>query len=137
MTFVTDLPDNHMDLIQAVPTGFDPATMTATASYVAPQCLVSRRGFVQGGFVGGFLDHVMGMAYYHATKQEAIGLNLDMAMSLLRPVEVGPLTGKGWVVRMGKRVVYLAGELHDMEGNLLATATSTAIPTPVPATVRA
>lgn len=129
---VMSLPDNHHDLIRAEVTGYDPETMTATTTYIAPRCLVSQRGFVQGGFVGGFLDHVMGTAYYHATAGEIIGLNLDMSMSLLRPVEVGPLSGKGWVVKMGRRVVYLAGELHDADGNLLATATSTAIPTPVP-----
>lgn len=126
------LPDNHNDLIEARITSYDPVTMTVTASYVAPRCLVSPRGFVQGGFVAGFLDHVMGSAYFRATDGQTSGLNLDLNMNLLRPVHIGPLTGKGWVVKMGRRVIYLAGELYDPEGKLLATATSTAIPTPVP-----
>ena len=126
------LPDNHNDLIEASIIAYDPATMTVTASYVAPQCLSSPRGWVQGGFVAGFLDHVMGAAYFRATDGEASGLNLDLNMNLLRPVQIGPLTGKGWVVKMGRRVIYLAGELYGPEGELLATSTSTAIPTPVP-----
>lgn len=126
------LPDNHNDLIEARIIAYDPASMTVTASYVAPQCLSSPRGWVQGGFVAGFLDHVMGSAYFRATDGEASGLNLDLNMNLLRPVHMGPLTGKGWVVKMGRRVIYLAGELYGPEGELLATATSTAIPTPVP-----
>lgn len=126
------LPDNHHDLIEARIIAYDPATMTVTASYVAPQCLSSPRGWVQGGFVAGFLDHVMGAAYFRATDGEASGLNLDLNMNLLRPVQIGPLTGKGWVVKMGRRVIYLAGELYGPEGELLATSTSTAIPTPVP-----
>ena len=129
---MNSLPDNHNDLIDARITGFDPATRTVTASYVAPQCLSSPRGWVQGGFVAGFLDHVMGSAYFRATDAQASGLNLDLNMTLLRPVHIGPLTGKGWVVKMGRRVIYLAGELYDLDGELLATATSTAIPTPVP-----
>ncbi len=54
------LPETHNDLIEAKITGYDPATMTVTTSYVAPQCLSSPRGWTQGGFVAGFLDHVMG-----------------------------------------------------------------------------
>ena len=130
------LPDNHNDLIEAKVLDYDPVSMTVTATYVAPACLSNPRGSVQGGFVAGFLDHVMGAAYYRASQEQASGLNLDLAMSLLRPVPIGPITGKGWVVRMGKRVIFLAGELHDMEGQLLATATSTAIPTPVPGQVQ-
>jgi len=126
------LPDNHNDLIEARITGYESASMTVTASYVAPKCLSNPRGSVQGGFVAGFLDHVMGAAYYRASEERASGLNLDLALSLLRPVPIGPITGKGWVVKIGKRVIFLAGELYDPEGNLLATATSTAIPTPVP-----
>ncbi len=130
------LPDNHNDLIEAKIVDYDPASMTVTASYVAPQCLSSPRGFMQGGFVAGFLDHVMGAAHYRASDEQASGLNLDLNMVLLRPVHIGPLKGKGWVVKMGKRIVYLAGELYDTDGQLLATATSTAIPTPVPGQIQ-
>jgi uncharacterized protein (TIGR00369 family) len=126
------LPDNHSDLIEAKVLDYDPATMTVTASYVASKCLCSPRGFVQGGMVAGFLDHVMGAAHYRASDEQESCLNLDLNMNLLRPVHIGPLTGKGRVVKMGKRVIYLSGELYDLEGRLLATATSTAIPTPVP-----
>ncbi|MCB2048944.1 MAG: PaaI family thioesterase [Novosphingobium sp.] len=126
------LPDNHNDLIEAKILDYDPDTMTVTTSYVAPPCLSSPRGAVQGGFVAGFLDHVMGAAYFRASDQQSSGLNLDLNMVLLRPVRIGPLRAKGWVVKMGRRVIYLAGELYDMDGGLLATATSTAIPTPVP-----
>jgi len=126
------LPDNHMDLIQATELSFDEATSTSTASYYAPQCLTSSRGFIQGGFVGGFLDHIMGLAYYKASGEQSAGLNLELAMKFLRPVHVGRIVGKGRVVKNGSRVVYLEGELYDEAGELLATATSTAIPTPAP-----
>jgi acyl-coenzyme A thioesterase PaaI-like protein len=47
--------------------------------------------------------------------------------------EGATIIGKGRVVRGGRRVVFLEGELLTEEGQLLARATSTAIPTARPA----
>ena len=99
---------------------------TAPASFVTP------RGFVQGGLVCGFLDEAMGWAHVWASDRTEAPLNLEIAMTLLRPVPAGPLVCHGRVVRRGRRVTYLEGELFDREGNLLARATSTAMVTPVP-----
>ena len=82
--------------------------------------------------MAGFLDEVMGWAHVWATKHEEAPLNLDINMTLLRPVMAGPLVGKGRVIRRGRRVIFLQGELFDKGGNLLARSTSTAIPTPRP-----
>jgi uncharacterized protein (TIGR00369 family) len=54
-------------------------------------------------------------------------------MSFLRAVPLETITAKGRVVKVGRRVAFLEGELFDKEGKLLARATSTAMPTPVPA----
>ncbi len=45
-------------------------------------------------------------------------------------VAAGP--GQGRVIRRGRKVIFLEGELFDEAGKLLARATSTAIPTPRP-----
>ena len=39
---------------------------------------------------------------------------------------------EGAGAQAGKRVAFLEGELFDKDGNLLARATSSAIPTPLP-----
>ena len=67
-----------------------------------------------------------------ATDQAEAPLNLEISMSLLKPVLAGPLIGKGRVIRRGRKVIFLEGELFDETGKLLARATSTAIPTPRP-----
>ena len=121
-----------MDLMQSKELSFDPDTTEAVASYIAPPLMASSRGFIQGGLVGGFLDHIMGLSYYRVTGGQAAGLNLEIAMKLLRPVRIGPIIGKGRVVKNGSRVIYLEGELYDEAGEMLATATSIAIPTPAP-----
>ena len=126
------LPNNHNNVIEAEIHVCDPATMIVTARYIAPQCRSSPLGFVQGGFVAGFLDHVMGVVHYRASDEQASGPNVDLDMALLGAAHIGPFKGKGWVVKTGKCIVSLAEELDDTDGQLLATATSTAIPTPVP-----
>ena len=111
---------------------FDKDREEITLRFRAPDSFITPRGGVQGGLVAGFLDEVMGWAHVWATKHEEAPLNLDINMTLLRPVMAGPLVGKGRVIRRGRKVIFLEGELFDEAGKLLARATSTAIPTPRP-----
>lgn len=111
---------------------FDKGREEITLRFTAPESFITPRGSVQGGLVAGFLDEVMGWAHVYATDQEEAPLNLEISMSLLKPVMAGPLVGKGRVVRRGRKVIFLEGELFDIDGNLLARSTSTAIPTPRP-----
>ena len=111
---------------------FDAEREEITLRFRAPDSFVTPRGSVQGGLVAGFLDEVMGWAHVWATDHVEAPLNLDLNMTLLRPVPAGPLVARGRVIRRGRRVVFLEGELFDETGLLLARSTSTAIPTPRP-----
>ena len=122
----------HADLMGVQFDSFDAEREEITLRFHAPDSFITPRGSVQGGLVAGFLDEVMGWAHVWATEQREAPLNLDISMTLLRPVMAGPLIGKGRVIRRGRRVIFLEGELFDGEGNLLARSTSTAIPTPRP-----
>ena len=122
----------HAGLMGVAFESFDKAREEITLRFHAPDCFITPRGSVQGGLVAGFLDEVMGWAHVWATDHVEAPLNLEINMTLLRPVIAGPLVGKGRVVKRGRRVIYLEGELFDPEGVLLARATSTAIPTPRP-----
>ena len=123
----------HSDLLGSDFIGFDPETNTATMHFTVNRQMTTWRGGVQGGLVAGYLDDVMGYAYVAMTNGEAAPLNLELSMSLIRLVPEGArITGIGRVVKGGRRVIFLEGELRDEEGRLLARATSTAIPTPRP-----
>ncbi|MCA0904061.1 PaaI family thioesterase [Qipengyuania aquimaris] len=111
---------------------FDAEREEITLRFTAPDSFITPRGTVQGGLVAGFLDEAMGWAHVWATDHVEAPLNLDITMTLIRPVMAGPLIGKGRVIKRGRRVIYLEGELFDDAGNLLARSTSTAIPTPRP-----
>jgi len=103
-----------------------------TFTYDPPPSFASPRGAVQGGLIAGFLDEVMGAALLASTDNQALPLNLDMNLSFVRMVPLERITAKGRVVKAGRKVAFLEGELFDSEGRLLARATSTAIPTHVP-----
>lgn len=95
---------------------------------------------MQGGLIAGFLDEVMGGALLAVTKANfgldgmRLPLNLEMSMTFLKMVPLAPIIAKGRVVKAGRRIAFLEGELLDEDGNILARATSTAIPTELPET---
>lgn len=111
---------------------FDAETATVTVRYTPPPSFASPRGAVQGGLIGGFLDEVMGTALLAVTDDELLPLNLDLNMTFVRMVPLETITAKGRVIRLGRRVAFLEGELFDKDGTLLARATSTAMPTAIP-----
>lgn len=124
---------NHAELLGTRFLDFDPETSTATFAFTAREELCSSRGGVQGGLVAGFLDEAMGLAYFAATNGEAAPLNLEISISLLKLIPTGvEFIGKGRVVRAGKRVIFLEGELIAEDGSVYARGTSTALPSPVP-----
>ncbi|WIW96292.1 PaaI family thioesterase [Altererythrobacter rubellus] len=120
----------HSSLLGSELVGFDEETATATMRFTVKREMTTWRGGVQGGLVAGYLDDVMGYAYVAMTGGEQAPLNLEISMQLLGLLPEGAtIIGKGRVVRGGRRVIFLEGELQTEEGQLLARATSTAIPT--------
>lgn len=115
---------------------FDADKGELTTRFTPPPSFASPRGAVQGGLIAGFLDEVMGGALLAVTDGSEHGprlpLNLDMNLTYIAMVPMAPIVAKGRVVKAGKRVAFLEGELYDEAGKLLARASSTAIPTPVP-----
>ena len=122
----------HTSLLGSEFVSFDEETLTATMHFTVRKEMTTWRGGVQGGLVAGYLDDVMGYAYVAATGGKLAPLNLELSMSLIRLIPEGPLIGKGRVVKSGKRVIFLEGELLSVDGKVHARATSTALPTPRP-----
>jgi acyl-coenzyme A thioesterase PaaI-like protein len=51
---------------------------------------------------------------------------IEVAFKFVKPAAPGELRGTGRIVRRGRDVAFLAGELRDSGGDLVATATATA-----------
>lgn len=123
----------HTALLGSEFVGWDESTQTVTMRFTVKREVCTWRGGVQGGLVAGYLDDVMGYSYVLASGGQQAPLNLELSMSLIRLVPEGAtLVGKGRVVRSGRRVIFLEGELYGEDGTLHARATSTAIPTALP-----
>ncbi|PKP93215.1 MAG: PaaI family thioesterase [Alphaproteobacteria bacterium HGW-Alphaproteobacteria-14] len=123
----------HTALLGSQFVGWDAASQTATMRFTVKREMTTWRGGVQGGLVAGYLDDVMGYAYVASTEGEMAPLNLELSMSLIRLIPDGTtIIGKGRVVKAGRRVIFLEGELLGEDSTIYARATSTAIPTARP-----
>jgi uncharacterized protein (TIGR00369 family) len=83
-------------------------------------------GNVQGGILAAMLDDSMGPALACQLAAGEFAPTLNLNISFLKAARPGKLRGVGRVVRRGKDVCYLAGELSQ-NGELVATATATAL----------
>ena len=104
---------------------FDAERGELTTRYTPPPSFASPRGAVQGGLIAGFLDEVMGGALLAVTEarfgaaEQRLPLNLDMNLTYLRMVPMETVTARGRVLKLGKRVAFLEGELFDKDGKLI------------------
>ena len=81
----------------------------------------------QGGFITAWLDAAMAHAVIHDTDHAFNVASLEIKVSFLERVGPGAGTVEGRVVRRGKRIAFLEGDLYNPDGRLAAQATSTGI----------
>lgn len=82
---------------------------------------------VQGGIVTAMLDTSMAHAVVAAEAQHAVRMSsIDITVSFLRPARAGRFTAVGTIVKSGRTIAFLKAELYNGEGDLVATATSSA-----------
>lgn len=88
--------------------------------------MLNPRGTIQGGFVAAMLDDTMGPALVSSSGDKEAPATMDMNVTFIAPVYPGRVIGKGRVVSKTRSTAFLEAELFDLDGNLLARATSTA-----------
>ncbi|MEV4317426.1 PaaI family thioesterase [Actinocrispum sp. NPDC049592] len=105
----------------------DPETGTIEVEFAASDAFTNPAGHVQGGFLAAMLDDTMGPALAATLGPGLFAPTLDLHVQFLRPAWPGTLIGKANVVRRGKQICQLRGELTDDRGRVIATATATAM----------
>lgn len=92
-------------------------------------------GSVHGGYAATLLDNACGIATHSTLAPNRGYTTLELKVSYLRGLsaESGKVRATGRIVSAGRRVVFASAELHDGEGRLCATATSTLLVFDVPA----
>jgi len=92
----------------------------------ASERFLNPMGSIQGGFLAAMLDDTLGPALVATLPDGEFAPTLELKVSFLRPAAPGRLVGTGRVVHRGGSIAFLAGELRDEAGAVLATATATA-----------
>ncbi|GHD20749.1 PaaI family thioesterase [Tianweitania populi] len=92
-----------------------------------PATMLNPDGAITGGYPATMLDSACGLALQSslAAGQSYKTLELKVAFHRGLSVESGPLRTTGETVSHGRRVAFTRGELHDRNGRLCASATST------------
>ncbi len=89
-------------------------------------------GALQGGFITAMLDEAMTTAGIVAAEFSKSMPTLELKVSFLRPAMPGKLIGIGRARKIGKSIAFLEGELFDSSKKMVAKASCTAAPQPLP-----
>jgi uncharacterized protein (TIGR00369 family) len=104
----------------------NPDDGTIEVAFTATEAFLNPAGAVQGGFLAAMLDDTLGPALVAGLDPGDFAPTTDLHVQFLRPARPGRLLGRGRVVRRGRDVGFLAGELLDEGGAIVAVATATA-----------
>ena len=83
-------------------------------------------GNIQGGFLAAMLDDTMGTALAATLAGGEFAPTINLNVQFFNPARPGAIVGKGRVVKRGKEICYLSGELLQ-QGKVVAAATAAAI----------
>ena len=104
----------------------DPEAMTLEVGFTATEQFLNPAGSVQGGMLAAMLDDTLGPALIATLGPGEWAPTTDLHVQFLAPASPGRLVGRGRVVRSGRDIAFLAGELYDASGEPVATAVATA-----------
>jgi uncharacterized protein (TIGR00369 family) len=104
----------------------DPDAGTIEVAFTATEQFLNPIGVIQGGLLAAMLDDTMGPALVATLGPGQFAPTADLHVQFLLPARPGRLTGRGRVVRRGRHIAFLAGELLNDSGQIVAAATATA-----------
>ena len=104
----------------------DPNAGTIEVGFLAADSFLNPVGVIQGGFLAAMLDETLGPALVATLCPDQFAPTADLHIQFLRPAKPGRLVGRGRVVRKGRDLAFMSGELVDESGEVVAVATATA-----------
>ena len=108
------------------PLAVDPEAGTIEVAFTATEQFLNSVGVVQGGILAAMLDATMGTGLLATLGPGQFAPTTDLHVQFLRPARLGRLTGHGRIVHRGQDIAFLAGQLLDDSGQIVAAATATA-----------
>jgi uncharacterized protein (TIGR00369 family) len=105
----------------------DPQQQRIRIEFQARPEFVNPIGNIQGGFLAAMLDDTLGPAVVQTLGPDQFAPTLELKVSFLKPAKPGVLIGEGRVLKKGRSIAFLSGELRDADGDIVASATATAM----------
>jgi uncharacterized protein (TIGR00369 family) len=105
----------------------DPEGGSIEVAFTAADQFLNLAGDVQGGILAAMLDATLGPALSTTLSDSERAPTIDLQLQFLRPAKPGKFHGVGRVVRRGRDIAFLAGELRNSDGDVVATATASAV----------
>src|ERR1700704_4874352 len=104
----------------------DPEAGTIEVGFSASERFLNPAGHVQGGFLAAMLDDTLGPALVATLSDGEWAPTISLNVQFVRPAKPGRLKSRGRVIKRGRDIAFLAGELIDGD-DVVATATASAI----------
>jgi acyl-CoA thioesterase len=121
--------DDPSDLMQSLGDGrvveFIASENRAVMEFTGRPEMCHSGNVVQGGFVTAWIDSAMARAAMLATEGALAPATLEIKVSFFRAANPGPVRAEGWIEKLGRSIGFLEGRLTTLDGDVLATATST------------
>ncbi len=106
----------------------DQANMAITVDFDVSPSFANPTGAIQGGFMAAMLDEAMSTCCIIASNVTMTAPTLEMKISFLKALFPGPASVEARIVKLGKTIAFLEGDLLNPDGVLVARASATAAP---------
>jgi uncharacterized protein (TIGR00369 family) len=103
----------------------DPEAGTIRVRFEGRPGFANPMGDIQGGILAAMLDDTMGPALVATLRPDQFAPTLEMNVTFLEPARVGPLWGRGRVVKRGGTIGFVEADLVDADDRVVARATAT------------
>ena len=104
---------------------FDPKAQVLKVEMQARPEFLNPAGTIHGGMLAAMLDETVSPTLAMTLAPGEFNPTLEIKVNFIAPAKVGRVLGTGRVVSRGRSIAFLEGQLHDDQGQLLATATAT------------
>ena len=98
---------------------------TLSVTFEVGDRFLNPAGNIQGGILTAMLDAVMGPCNGMVLGDNQFAPTLNINVSFINAAKPGKFIGKAKVLKKGRTICYLEGQLFDSDNNLVATATAT------------
>ena len=104
---------------------YDAAAGTAHLRFTALPSFINPGGTVRGGMLAAMLGEPMAESMSVAMREGEYNITLDLGTRFLKAAELGPIDGFGKLIKRGRAVGFVEGELRNARSDVLARGHAT------------